>query len=72
MAFYAFAPDPPPPRTTFQSPSVQQEPCEDCVVTEFELLVANVLMSFPEAYRAVVAELRRVREAGGLVRKPPG
>ena len=59
MAFYAFALEPPLPRTDF---AVAAEPEAEIQVSDFELVVANALMQFPEAYRAVVEEIRRWRE----------
>ena len=64
MAFYAFALEPPLPRTEFAACSSGDdgEACGDGLITEFELVVSDALMAFPEAYRAVVEGVRRWRE----------
>ena len=64
MAFYAFALEPPLPRTEFIACSSENvgEACSDGLITEFELVIADALMAFPEAYRAVVENVRRWRD----------
>jgi hypothetical protein len=66
MAFYAFLSDPPAPRTIFASHARTQQERTD----ELELIVSCILMDFPEAYRALAAELRRFRSLKGPTEIP--
>ena len=59
MAFYAFVTEPPVPRTQFETQPNETEAAEPNVL---EHAMVNVLARFPEAYRAVVEEIRRLRE----------
>ena len=59
MAFYAFVTEPPVPRTQFETEPNETEAAEPNVL---ERAMVNVLSRFPEAYRAVVEEIRRLRE----------
>ena len=58
MAFYAFVLEPPLPRTQFDT-----EPADDAEapMSDFDQALTKVLLLFPEAYRAVVEEIRRLR-----------
>ena len=64
MAFYAFALEPPLPRTEFVDvvPEHEDGGCGDGSMSVFERAVVNVLMGFPDAYRAVADEVNRLRE----------
>jgi hypothetical protein len=63
MAFYAFALEPPLPRTEFVDvPEDEGGGCGDGSMSVFERAVVNVLMAFPDAYRAVAEEVNRLRE----------
>ena len=63
MAFYAFALEPPLPRTVFaEVPEQQAEAGGEGEMSVFERAVVNVLMAFPEAYQAVAEEVNKLRE----------
>jgi hypothetical protein len=61
-AFYAFALEAPEPRTVFElvASEKEEEPVEDA--GEFESVIVDALIVFPEAYRVVVEAVRRWRE----------
>ena len=67
MAFYAFVQEPPVPRTQFNSDEKQTE---DVPARSFEQAMTNVLIRFPEAYRAVVDEMRRLDDEEKGKRSP--
>jgi hypothetical protein len=61
MAFYAFVTEPPLPRTQFDVQADVQADDEEAPLSDFDQALMNVLLLFPEAYRAVVEEMRRIR-----------
>ena len=67
MAFYAFVHEPPVPRTQFET---EPKKTEDVPASSFEQAMTNVLIRFPEAYRAVVVEMRRLHEEEKGKRSP--
>ena len=58
MAFYAFMSEPPEPRTRFETK--EETKTEAVAPSSFEQAMVNVLVRYPEAYRAVVDEMRRL------------
>ena len=60
MAFYAFVLEPPLPRTQFDMQATQAD-AEEAPLSDFDQALMNVLLLFPEAYRAIVEEMRRLR-----------
>ena len=61
MAFCTFLAEAPEPRTKFESkPVAAEEVCADAPVSAFEQAVTNILIQFPDAYHAVVEEMRRL------------
>ena len=70
MAFYAFLPEPPAPRTEFKDiqPTKSDESAED--TRAFEQAMVNVLTRFPDAYRAVMEEMRRLDDEAKGTRSP--
>jgi hypothetical protein len=58
MAFYAFVHEPPVPRTQFES---EPKKADDVPASSFDQALTNVLIRFPEAYHAVVNEMRRLK-----------
>ena len=67
MAFYAFLAEAPPPRNVFSTiPQIDEAAAEEAQV--FEEKVRAVLVSFPEAYQAVIDEMHRLEAA--RVRSP--
>ena len=74
MAFYAFLPEPPLPRTEFKE--TEPTKSEELKTGEagdprvFEQAMVNVLTRFPEAYRAVMEEMRRLDDEGKGKRSP--
>ena len=62
MAFYAFAAEAPTPRTQFETEPAKIAETAAAVPSVVEQAVVNVLIRFPEAHRAVVEEIRRLRE----------
>ena len=59
MAFYAFMTEAPPPRTVFSAtPQIDEAGAEEARV--FEEKLRAVLVSFPEAYQAVMDEMDRL------------
>lgn len=62
MAFYAFVLEPPAPRTEFRDTEpTKSEETEDVRARAFEQAMVNVLIRFPEAYRAVLEDMRRLQ-----------
>lgn len=60
MAFSTFLTEPPLPRTEFRvEPEMKAEENTDAA-RNFEQAMVNVLINFPEAYHAVVDEMRRL------------
>ena len=58
MAFYAFMTEPPEPRTKFETK--EDTKAEAVAPGSFERALMDVLIRYPEAYRAVVDEMRRL------------
>jgi hypothetical protein len=64
-AFYAFALEAPEPRTIFELDCPDEEEVREITLEdqlEFEGVIADALMVFPEAYRAVVEAICRWRD----------
>ena len=61
MAFCTFLAEAPEPRTKFENkPVAAEEVRADAPASAFERAMVNVLIRFPEAYEAVVEEMRRL------------
>ena len=69
MAFYAFLPEPPMPRTEFKDIEPTKSD-ESEGARGFEQAMVNVLTRFPDAYRAVMEEMRRLDDEGKGQRSP--
>jgi hypothetical protein len=65
MAFYAFVHEPPVPRTQFETEPKKTEEVRavdpEAPMSDFDQALTNVLIRFPDAYHAVVDEMRRLR-----------
>ena len=79
-AFYAFLPEPPPPRTSFPPPETNDASRVDdedkWTMTPSGQVVVDVLCRFPEARAAVLEGLNRLRKRAGhdssRLPDPPG
>ncbi len=67
MTSYAFVIAAPPPRFEYRTETEETAEVSPRPVRAIEQAVANVLVNFPEAYRAVLDEARRLI---GLPRSP--
>ena len=62
---YAFQSESTPPRTIYRETSAADaECCEDRPMSRSDQALANILPDFPEAYRAFIDEMNRLRTLG--------
>ena len=60
--FCTFQKQPPSPRTTFKNAGQENPRTDNAKQKAFEQAITDVLSRFPEAYQAVLDEMRRLEE----------